>query len=50
MPPSWKHKVAGQLNISPELNRILVQSKKSWDEVSGLLVKPKKKTSKSSKN
>lgn len=43
MLPTWKRKLAGKIMLGPEINRILLQSKKSWDEVSCLLNGNKKK-------
>ena len=50
MKTSLQRKLAGSINISPELNRIALQSRKSWDEVSGMLKQPSKKSKNSTNN
>lgn len=37
MKKSLQRKLACTLNLSPELNRTLLQCKRSWDEVSGII-------------
>jgi len=43
MKKSLQRKIACSINLSPELNRMILQSKRSWDEVAGMLKTPVKK-------
>lgn len=43
MKKSLQRKLACNITLSPELNRIVLQSKRSWDEVAGMLKTPVKK-------
>ena len=44
MKKSLQRKIACSINLSPELNRMILQSKRSWDEVAGMLKTPEKKS------
>jgi len=44
MKKSLQRKLACSINLSPELNRMVLQSKRSWDEVAGMLKTPAKKS------
>ena len=43
MKKSLQRKLACSINLSPELNRTVLQCKRSWDEVAGMLRTPTKK-------
>ena len=43
MKKSLQRKLACNINLSPELNRLVLQSKRSWDEVACMLKTPVKK-------
>ena len=43
MKKSLQNKLAGSINLSPELNRLVLRSKRSWDEVAGMLKAPASK-------
>ena len=50
MKKSLQKKLACSINLSPELNRIALQSRKSWDEVFAILKQPPKKSKNSANN
>ena len=43
MKKSLQRKLASNLLLSPELNHMVLQSKRSWDEVADMIKKPMKK-------
>lgn len=43
MKKSLQKKLASSINLSPELNRLALQCRRSWDEVACMLNTPTKK-------